>query len=212
MTLTSALYLGRLLDRLGIAYNTSHGATHAREGVSNVISLINLDAQTRKFMLDEIDSDIAQGKLYISDRLSGNGRNDYPDLLKGAAQSFDDAWLAAELRHNSRLNPSYQRRNPRGGPPVTVTMPRDAHETMAEGEFNRFYMRGLCERALSQNIPQLIVYRAKQVMNPRPASVAREGMRIDAAALLADLRANIGLETFLGVPGGPNSGLSVRLP
>jgi hypothetical protein len=34
---------------------------------------------------------------------------------------------------------------------------------------------------------------------------------VNAAALLTDLRGSIGIDTHLGIPGGVNSGLSVRL-
>jgi hypothetical protein len=163
-------------------------------------------------MLSEVDSFVAQNRLYVSDRLSLVGKRDYLDLLRRAVRFEYDAWLAAELQRNCRLNPSYQRRNPKTGGSVTVTMPRDAHETMAEGEFNRFYLCGLSLRAIDDSIAHLIVYRAKQVTNPRPESTAREGTTIDPKALLADLRANVGINTALGVPAGPNSGLSARLP
>jgi hypothetical protein len=58
----------------------------------------------------------------------------------------------------------------------------------------------------------LLVYRAKAVMVPRADSQAMIGIMIDAKALLADLRIHQGVDTALGLPNGPNSGLSVRLP
>jgi hypothetical protein len=57
------------------------------------------------------------------------------------------------------------------------------------------------------------VYRAKPVQDPRPRSRQIIGTRIDAQRLLGDLRAHPGgIDSALGVPAGPNSGLSVRLP
>ncbi len=91
-------------------------------------------------------------------------------------------------------------------------MPVTAPETLAEGEFNRFYARGLCRRAMAQGIESLLVYRAKEVVNPRPESVALIGKSLPVKQLLEDLRANIGTDTALGLPPGPNSGLSVKLP
>lgn len=104
-----------------------------------------------------------------------------------------------------------QRRKPKGGV-TTARVPVTAAETLAEGEFNRFYARGLCRRALEDSIRELIVYRAKEVRNPRPESVAMIGRRVDPTALLGDLRTHPGVEPALGLPPGPNSGLSVRLP
>lgn len=67
-------------------------------------NLINLDATTRKYMLDEINADIAAGKLYLSNRLNALGRQDYPRLLQEAARSYDDTWLANQLRVGNKFN------------------------------------------------------------------------------------------------------------
>jgi hypothetical protein len=41
---------------------------------------------------------------------------------------------------------------------------------LAEGEFNRFYIRALCVRAIEDGLPEVIVYRAKEVQSARPES------------------------------------------
>jgi hypothetical protein len=84
---------------------------------------------------------------------------------------------------------------------------------LAESEFNRYYIRALARRAIEDGIQELVVYRAKPVQNPRPESEARVETAIPPQDLLDDLRAHLGDERpTLGVPSGPNSGLSVRLP
>ena len=174
------------------------------------LNLINLDAVTRKYMLDKIESDERAGRLYISSRLSNRGASDYPALLKAAATAADDSFLANELRAPGRLNPT-EPRNTKNG--VTwAKVPITAPETMAEGEFNRFYARGLCRRAIDEGKPKVRVYRAKQVMNPRSLSEALLGQLFEAEKLLEDLRVHIGTDTSLGLPDGPNSGLSICLP
>jgi hypothetical protein len=175
------------------------------------LKLENLDAQTRTHMTAEIKADITTTRLYLSNRLSGRGRADYPQLLQQAVEACDDSWLANELRSNGRLNEMEERRKPKGGTTM-ARVPITAPETLAEGEFNRFYIRGLCVRALTAGTTELTIYRAKEVENPRPESVAKIGQRISAQALLDDLRANPGVDTALGLPPGPNSGLSARLP
>jgi hypothetical protein len=175
------------------------------------LALENLDDQTRKYMLEEIESDIASPqRLFMSSRLSSNGHNDYPSLLKQAVESHDDEWLANQLQQNGRLNAMEQRKTKSGF--TNAKVPYNANEMLAEGEFNRFYIRGLCKRALDEGIAELVVYRAKQVSNPRPESQAKIGARINAQSLLNDLRAHQGIDTALGLPSGPNSGLSVKLP
>jgi hypothetical protein len=170
-----------------------------------------LDEQTRRFMLEEVERDIGANNLYISPRLSPQGVADYPALLRQAATTGDETTLAAILRGSGRLNRALERRKPSGGF-TTAAMPVNAPETLAEGEFNRFYIRGLCVRALSMGIQELIIYRAKDVTNPRPESEAKVGTRINAQSLLDDLKISPGVEPALGLPPGPNSGLSVRFP
>lgn len=171
---------------------------------------VNLDDQTRRFMLEEVERDVAANKLYLSPRLSPQGLADFPSLLRQAAASGDDTTLAATLRGSGRMNRTFERKKRSGGI-TNVTMPVNAPEMLAEGEFNRFYARGLCLRAIADGIKEVVVYRAKQVANPRPESEAKIGMRVDALAFLEDLRTHQGIEPALGIP-QPNSGLSVKLP
>jgi hypothetical protein len=91
-----------------------------------------------------------------------------------------------------------------------VKVPINAHLTLVEGEFNRFYMRGLCLRAVEEDKTTVTAYRAKHAQNPRSESLAIEVRSFNAEAALSDLRANVGSATAAAFP-GPNSGLSVRL-
>jgi hypothetical protein len=67
------------------------------------LQLDNLETRTRAYMIDELDRDIQSGRLYLSRRLSEQGRQDYPGLLRAAMQTGDDASLAAELDAGGRL-------------------------------------------------------------------------------------------------------------
>ncbi len=96
--------------------------------------------------------------------------------------------------------------------PFTRLNLADAARKFADGEFLRFYLRGLSLRAASEAVLELEVYRAKQSVNPRPESEQKVGTRVVAVALLGDLRQNKGLDTHLGLPPGPHSGLCGRLP
>jgi len=171
----------------------------------------NLDERIRELMLDEINLDVSQGTLYLSKRLTEEGKQNYEALLKEAIQNYDDAWLGNELRGRGYMQSSEERRKPTGGF-TTARVPATAADTLAEGEFNRFYARGLCLRAIADGIRELVIYRAKEVRNPRAESEQMIGSRRDAKALLEDLRSSIGIEPALGIPPGPNSGLSVYLP
>ncbi len=171
----------------------------------------NLDERTRELMLDEVNLDVSQGTLYLSKRLTEEGKQNYEALLKEAIQNNDDVGLGNELRGRGYMKSSEERRKPKGGFTI-ARVPVTAAETLAEGEFNRFYIRGLCLRAIADNIEALIIYRAKKVINPRFESEQMIGKEKDPKSLLEDLRQNPGVEPALGLPPGPNSGLSVHLP
>jgi hypothetical protein len=176
------------------------------------LNLVNLDERTRALMLQEVDYDVARQQLHISPYLSGQGQHDYEQLLRNAIQHGDDTTLAADLAQQRRIARTAHRRKPGDGYTI-VTVPDNAAEMIAESEFNRYYIRAVARRALAEGYDEVIVYRAKPVATPRPASEALLESGVDPAALLADLRAHTGdsLPT-LGIPGGPNSGISVHLP
>ncbi|MGH2524294.1 MAG: hypothetical protein ACRDH2_17435, partial [Anaerolineales bacterium] len=147
--------------------------------------LVNLDERTRQLMLDEMQHDIAHNQLHISPVLSGQGQRDYPNLLREAIGSGDDESLAQSLREHRRLLKSMQKRKPGGGYTI-ATVPATAAETLAKGEFNRYYIRALCRRALEDGINELVVYRAKPVTQARPESETLVETVISPVALLED--------------------------
>lgn len=173
----------------------------------------NLDDRTRQLMLDEMEYDIAHNQLHISPFLSGQGQRDYANLLRDAILSGTDDSLAENLRAHRRILKTLPRRQPKSGGYSIAATPENAAEVLAESEFNRYYIRGLARRALEDGISELVIYRAKPARNPRPESEARVETTLPPQSLLDDLRAHPGDEPpRLGVPSGPNSGLSVRLP
>jgi|Deesub1362B_J571_1020462.scaffolds.fasta_scaffold02160_8 hypothetical protein len=172
------------------------------------LNLENLE-EVRGLMLEEFETDLKEGKLYLSPRLKEEYIEIYIELFREAIKSGNDKSLAESILISNCLK-STEIRKTRSGKITETKVPRNAHETLAEGEFNRYYIRGICRKALSEGL-QIEVYRAKQVKNPRPESQALIGKTLDPRKLLDDLRTNIGVDTALGVPAGPNSGLSVRL-
>ena len=170
----------------------------------------NLDERTRSFMLGEVDSDLSHEKFYISPRLNELGEENYVYLLKEAIEHHDDAWLAQQLRSRGYMKENEQRKQP-GGDLMTVRIPRTAPDALSEGEFNRYYIRGLCVRVIAEGIDQVEVYRGKPVSPFRPESEAMLGQRLSAKMLLEDLRESIGVDSALDLPAGPASGLTVRM-
>jgi len=169
----------------------------------------NLDEATRTYMLQES----ALGGHYSSPRLTAVGVTAWVPLFNTALQHNNDDWLAGQilqrgylrdLENYTRNGVTYSRR---------INKP-NAALMLAEGEFNRYYLRGLCVRAINSKVPALVIYRGKQVAVPRPESEAKIGTKIDVQTLLAVLRSNdfVSVDAAFAVPSGPNSGLTARLP
>ncbi|MBW1650302.1 MAG: hypothetical protein JRJ44_06435 [Deltaproteobacteria bacterium] len=79
----------------------------------------------------------------------------------GAANEYNEHWLAYELEANNLMKGIEGDRKPFGGYTIKHVLVTAA-ATVAEGQFNRFYMLGLCKRARYEGIPELEIYRAKQ--------------------------------------------------
>ncbi|QDO96414.1 hypothetical protein FNB15_03575 [Ferrovibrio terrae] len=166
----------------------------------------NLDDRTRALMVEEIDLD--GDNLYLSRFLTDDGQAQWPGLLRDAALNGNDDTLAAAVRGGRLLRRQYQRRKPKGGFTM-AEVPVTAHRTLAEGQFNVYYMRALARRAIEER-RSIIVYRAKRVQEPRPESQRMIDRQLEPNFVLETLRADHGVEPETGIP-LPNSGLTVEL-
>lgn len=162
----------------------------------------DLDGLTRLLALDELWRDGAASCLYRSPRLTDAGWRDWPVLLQLALLDAEPKALATALRREGRMRELDLRGRP---------LPPDAPRVLADGEFNRYYCRAVCRRALAQGSAQVQVFRAREVLEPRRSSQEILGMLMDAAWLLDDLRRHPA-HAIGRVPGGPGSGISVRIP
>lgn len=175
------------------------------------LNLNDLNPEVRSHMVREVELDISRHAVFFSPRLTEAGKRAYPELLKSAVMEHDVVWLQNEI--NKFGNLKTMEMSHRKGVPYQKAVPSNAAQLISEGEFNRFYMRGLCCYAIEKGVSALEVYRAKAVDHPRPESETKIGMRFSPAEMLADLRENRGDDQpFLGIPGGPNSGISLRIP
>jgi hypothetical protein len=167
----------------------------------------DLDPVTRRHAVAELDADLKAGTFHVSERLRPADVAEYQRLLRDAVRYYDDLWL--EDRIGAHLVDFELRRTPSGGQ-TTAKVPEGAARLLAEGDFNRYYMRGVAVRALEEQRGVVEVYRARLSMDPRPESVELEGQRLPAQEVLAYLRREID-ESAAAPLGRPNSGLSVRL-
>lgn len=171
----------------------------------------SLDRTTRRHMRAEFYLDLTESRVHLSERLNASGRLMFPVALESAIERGDDASLAESLREGGFIR-EWEESHTRGGKAVPKHVPWNAADTIAEEAFNRYFMRGIARRALEEGVNRVEVYRAKEVSKPRSESDAKLGAIVDARRLLEDLRAHPGDKPELGIPPGPNSGLSVRLP
>ena len=169
----------------------------------------DLDPATRLAMTAAIKEAQSTGNIYDSARFNQAGRDQWLPLLLEAAESHDEHWLAFQLEARAMMKDFEGANTPSGGYTIKH-VPHTASETMAEGQFNRFYILGLCRKARAAGNTQLVVYRAKAVPDPRPESQALVGTTMSIDEIEAQLK-----DTKLSFKSPlvkPNSGLSVKLP
>jgi len=168
----------------------------------------NLDPATRRYALAEFESDLTNGTFHISERLRPEAVAEYQRLLQEALRYYDDRWLE---EHASELLVESESRRTRSGGTTTAKVPQMAGRLLAEGDFNRFYMRGVARRAIDESRQIIEVYRARLSIEPRPESAQLEGSRVPAAEVLDHLRGPLSPNPAVAPLGRTNSGLSVRL-
>ncbi|HEV7837493.1 MAG TPA: hypothetical protein VGO75_05430 [Gemmatimonadaceae bacterium] len=168
----------------------------------------NLDPTTRRYALAELDHDLTTGAFHLSERLRPEANAEYQRLLRDALRYYDDRWLE---EHAADLLVETESRRTRSGGTTTARIPQMATRMLAEGDFNRYYMRGVAMRAIEEGRQILEVYRARLSMEPRPESAELEGRRVPAAEVLDHLRGPLSADPSTAPLGRTNSGLSVRL-
>jgi len=170
----------------------------------------NLDVETRRLMIAEFEFDLAsQDGPYFSNYLNAGGVENWPRITREAFEAGTDDGLAATLANNQYLKTHVERRKPKGGFTLAA-VPHTAPQTLAEAQFNLYYMRALSLRVLAGEAEVLIVYRAKAVDVPRRESELMIGNPLDPDVVLGELRRTKGVDPEINIP-LPNSGLTVRL-
>lgn len=168
----------------------------------------NLDPTTRRHALAELDQDLASGDFHASERLRPTAIAEYQRDLHEAIRYYDDRWLEERA---SDLLVDFEHRRTRSGGQTTAKLPDMAARMLTEGDFNRYYMRGLARRAIEEGRHVIEVYRARLSMEPRTESAQLEGNRLPAQDVLQYLRGQSVTDPAVTALGRPNSGLSIRL-
>jgi hypothetical protein len=168
----------------------------------------SLDPITRRYALAEFDADLGSDKFHISERLRPTAIEEYKRYFRDAIRYYDDRWLE---EHASDLLVDFEHRRTRSGGQTTAKIPEMATRMMSEGDFNRYYMRGVALRAIEEGREIVEVYRARLSVEPRKESAELEGHRLPANEVLRYLRGEPSENPDVTALGRTNSGLSVRL-
>ncbi|MEY3784042.1 MAG: hypothetical protein RLZZ230_364 [Candidatus Parcubacteria bacterium] len=168
----------------------------------------NLDPELRQLMLTEVELDISNDSLYISKRFTPRGQAAYPGFLKEAVVNGTEASFGIVISKRGLINKEEMRHS--NNKVITLRIPGDAGTSLAKGEFNRFYMRAVLVKAMAENL-EVEIYRAQEVARARTESHLIIGKKVNSSELLENLRSKMGVDTALGLPKGPNSGLSIKL-
>ena len=96
------------------------------------LHLADLDARTRRSMLDELEADVAGRRLYLSPYLTAVGRVAYAGVLRAALHAGNDESLAAKLRRPGWMG------MPNGWKPggLVSTFSSTVPDALAEAEFH----------------------------------------------------------------------------
>lgn len=171
------------------------------------LNLVNLEMEdVRKLMLEELELDVAEKCLYKGKSLKESHEEAYINLFRDSIRNGNSDSFASSIAINNCLMSHVPDPKTKSG---LRKVSKIAHITLAEGEFNRFYIRALCRIAIDQGL-ELEIYRAKDVRAPRQESVAKIGEIVDPETLLINLRTNSIVSESSGVP-NPNSGLSIKI-
>ena len=165
-----------------------------------------LDTRTRIFMKAEFERDSEKGIYYKSPRLTDEGFQQFPILLERSISSANDISLSTDLKPFIK---EYETRIIKGIH-HNVKVPHNAPLVLGQGQFNFYYMRGICARAISEGLDEVEIYRARQSYNSRRTSQWLIGKRINAAEFLNEMRVTKDPGSTSLQIGLPNSGLSVR--
>jgi hypothetical protein len=153
--------------------------------------------------------------LYRGPRLNGVGVRRWPMLLEEAARWHDDDWLSGQLAKQGLIG-DHEMNIARTGQRILESIKIQISAAMlAEREFNKFYMRALCMRAIQSGITKLEFYRGRCVAKHTHELDEKVGTFIDPYILLSALRNKnfVSLEQyFFGIREDVNGSFTARLP
>lgn len=165
----------------------------------------DLDEETRLNMISELELDIRNCSFYEPLSMSAYGLSCYKSVLKSCFEHGDADTLSRQLRKNF-FKSCYESGR---------SVPFNINQMAAFSDFNRYYIRALLIRAISED-KKLIVYRAKKVTTERESSKMAvykvyfdKDIMLEMIMLFRDYKALFNIKPQPDLL-KPNSGLSLR--
>ena len=142
-------------------------------------------------MLEELLWAFENEKFYPSKHFTELGDKEYPRLLQEALAAGTPDTLEESLNVPVYWQPG---------------SPSNAIQTFAWDEFNKYYMRALCQLKHEHPECDLVIARGRESVNPKPGSNRLLGKTENASRFLHRLRGAPKVNPF-----GANSGLTLEL-
>ncbi len=141
-----------------------------------------LDEETRKFILEEFETEHNSGNPFTSQLLSDTGREVFPEFMKKAIMSGDEEFLTISLSKEEywKEKQEYTRNG--------ITRERRINfnqtaERLGFSKFNTWYVRGLAKKFIAEGVEKCQVYRAKEAKWEPGECSKHEGQVMDVKTI-----------------------------
>lgn len=170
------------------------------------------DGTTRRYMLKELEAELASGNPYLGQNLSIAGRAAFPELMRAAINRGNEETLAAKLNRPSlwEEKETYTLKGVSRQRRINV---RQASERLALTEFNTWYVRGLARRLMDEGEEHCQVYRAAQPKREPAECTTHENQVYPLQEIYEGHRARywpVTNDDALSIPFGPGCHHTIR--
>ncbi|MCK9568135.1 hypothetical protein M0R72_04245 [Candidatus Pacearchaeota archaeon] len=151
----------------------------------------NPSQEIRGLMIKELEEDISSNLFYFPKTIYPNKEKEYKNILKIYFKEKTITELIQEINKNF-INRNY------------LNIKVNSHETLGEGEFNKYYQKAVCQIAIPIK-KKIRIVRWKQVSQPKYLPGFIEGTEFNSDNYYRILKGS----QFQ--PLGPNSGLTIEI-
>ena len=125
-----------------------------------------LDETTRKWMLEEFNTEQAQEKHFEPKDMTAAGLREFPKRMRKAFESGTIESLTTDLADPSIWNDSTTQN--RKGKIISITInPATWAKRLAHSEFTTLYTRGFARRLMEEGEKECQIYRADKAVEPK---------------------------------------------